>query len=275
MEWFGPAYSNISFNQSLVNDMHEKRSFWTMNRYTEGKSISPSLPNHNRLKVIRRPQTGEYELQIRNASLLEEGLYFCDDSEMLTASDYYILQLINRTVVSSMHDKFEEINEGETKKFCCYLDSNQTKTSLRWLKGNKTVLVTQNGNVSCYTIMSVTRHDQEVYTCLAENIIESGSVTVVLKVKYKPEISVKQAMKEIATEGDTKKLCCCIESYPSPTITRWLKGSQEIMVAYNVTDVCYTINNISRYDQGVYTCTAENIVGGGSNTTVIKVKCKF
>lgn len=109
MEWFGPAYSNISLNQSLVNDMHEKRSFWTMNRYTEGKSISPSLPHHNRLKVIRRPQTGEYELQIRNATLLDEGLYFCDDSEMPTSSDYYILQLISKftykAVISKNKDK--------------------------------------------------------------------------------------------------------------------------------------------------------------------------
>lgn len=102
---------------------------------------------------------------------------------------FFLSFLIDRTVVSSMHDMFEEINEGETKKFCCYLDSNQTQTFLKWLKGNKTVLVTQNGNVSCYTIMSVTRQDQEVYTCLADDIIESGSVTVVLKVKCKLKLS--------------------------------------------------------------------------------------
>lgn len=91
----------------------------------------------------------------------------------------------------------------------------------------------------------------------------------------KPQVSIKQDLIENVREGETKKLCCCIESYPSPTVTRWLKGSQEIKVAYNVTDVCYTINNISRYDQGIYTCTAENIVGNGSSSTVLQVKCKF
>lgn len=91
----------------------------------------------------------------------------------------------------------------------------------------------------------------------------------------KPEVSIKKDLIENATEGDTKRLCCCIESYPSPTVTSWLRGSTEIRVADNVTDMCYTINNISRYDQGNYTCTAENIVGIGSISTVLQVQCKF
>lgn len=105
MEWFGPAYSNNSFNQSPANAMHGKRSIWTVNPYTEGKSISPSLPHHNRLKVIISQQTGDYELQIRNASLLDQGLYFCDDSEMPIVPDYYILQLISKLTYKAVISK--------------------------------------------------------------------------------------------------------------------------------------------------------------------------
>ncbi|CAC5379147.1 unnamed protein product [Mytilus coruscus] len=66
VEWFGPANSN-SFYQSTMIDVYENRSMWTINRYTEWKSISPTMPHHNRLKVIRRIQTEDYELQISNA----------------------------------------------------------------------------------------------------------------------------------------------------------------------------------------------------------------
>lgn len=84
-----------------------------------------------------------------------------------------------------MHGMIEEIIEGETKKLCCHLDSNLTLTSLKWLKGNKTVIVTQDVNQTCHTIKSVSRYDQANYTCIAENVIGSGSVTVALKVKCK------------------------------------------------------------------------------------------
>lgn len=96
MQWFGPAHFNNSFNQPSVIDLNENRSMWTINRYTEGKSVSPTLPHHNRFKVVRRIQTGNYELQISNASDFDEGLYFCQDSEMPTAYDYYFLKLISK-----------------------------------------------------------------------------------------------------------------------------------------------------------------------------------
>lgn len=81
MEWFGPAHFD-SFNQSSVMAMHGNRSMWTINRYTKGKQVSPSLSHYNRLKVIRGIQTGDNELQISNASVLDQGLYFCKESEM-------------------------------------------------------------------------------------------------------------------------------------------------------------------------------------------------
>ncbi|CAC5423605.1 unnamed protein product [Mytilus coruscus] len=262
MEWFGPAHFN-SFYEPPVIVMHENRSMWTVNRYTEGKSVSRTLPHHNRLKVIRRIQRGDYGFQISKASLMDEGLYFCEDSEMPAAPDYYILQLISGTTVSSMHDMIEEINEGKTKKLCCYLDSNPTLSSLKWLRGNKTVLVSQNYNETCYTIKGVTRFDQGNYTCVAENVVGSGSVTVVLKVKYKPLVSSKHALNEEKNEGETTKLCCNVDSNPPPTSTRWLNGIKVMMVTHNINQTCYTIKSVRPYDQGNYTCTAENIMGSG------------
>lgn len=98
-------------------------------------------------------------------------------------------------------------------------------------------------------------------------------------------------------EGETKNLCCYVDSNTAITSTRWFNGSQEIFIKHYVTEtssptsikwfeegqeigiisnataICYTIKNVSRYDQGIYTCTAENIVGSGSITIVLQVKC--
>lgn len=97
----------------------------------------------------------------------------------------YLTFLIDKPLVSSLHDLIEEANEWEMKKLCCYVDSNPTPISTRWLNGIKELLVTHNVSYACYTIKNISRYDQGNYTCIAENVIGSGSVTVVLKVKCK------------------------------------------------------------------------------------------
>lgn len=91
----------------------------------------------------------------------------------------------------------------------------------------------------------------------------------------KPLVSIIHDLIKEMNEGETKILCCYVDSNPSPTSTRWLNGSQEILVTRNVTETCCTIENVSRYDQGNYTCKAENIVGIGSVTIVLEVKCRY
>lgn len=84
-----------------------------------------------------------------------------------------------------MQDSIDEINEGETKKLCCFVDSNPTSNTTRWFNGSQEILVTHNVNKTCYTIKSVNRYDKGNYTCIAENIIGMGSVTVILLVNCK------------------------------------------------------------------------------------------
>lgn len=84
-----------------------------------------------------------------------------------------------------MDDLIEEINEGEKKELCCFVDSNPTPLSTRWLNGSQEVLVTHAVKKTCYTIKSVTRTDKGNYTCVSENILGIGAVTFVLKVNCK------------------------------------------------------------------------------------------
>lgn len=90
----------------------------------------------------------------------------------------------------------------------------------------------------------------------------------------KPLVSTTHGLVEEINEGAKIKLCCYVDSNPSPTSTRWLHGSLEILVTLNFTETCYSFENVSRYDHGNYTCIAENIIGIGSITTFLKVNCK-
>ncbi|XP_052079698.1 hemicentin-1-like [Mytilus californianus] len=275
MEWIGPAHTQTFPGRSVIT-IDENRRMWKVTAYTEGQLIDPTLPHGNRLKVIKRVQAHEFDLQIINASNLDEGPYFCGNVKSLYNFHRYhlwnVLKMMNKPVVSSMHNMIEEINEGELKKLCCYVESNATTT--KWLNGSLEIFVTHNVTEICYTIEKVSRYDHGNYTCIAENIVGSGSVSVVLKVNYKPVVSYLQDIIEEIIEGKTKKFCCVVDSNPSPISTRWLNGSHQILVTHFVKETCYTINNVSRYDHGNYTCIADNIIGSGSITTVLKVKYK-
>lgn len=79
---------------------------------------------------------------------------------------------------------------------------------------------------------------------------------------------------EKVNEGEKKTLCCYVDSNPKPTSTRWLNGTKEILVTHNVAKTCYSITNVSIYHTGDYTCIAENVIGNGSVTICLSVKCK-
>lgn len=80
----------------------------------------------------------------------------------------------------------EEINEGENKKLCCNIKSNASTT--KWLNGSREILVTHNVTESCYTIENASRYDHGNYTCISENIVGSGSVSVILKLIVSPQL---------------------------------------------------------------------------------------
>ncbi|CAC5379146.1 unnamed protein product [Mytilus coruscus] len=180
--------------------------------------------------------------------------------------------MIYKPEVAIKQDLIENTNEVETKKLCCCIESYPTPTLTRWWNGNLEIFVAYNKTDICYTISNVSRYDQGIYTCRAENIVGIGLITTVLEVKYKPLVSIMHDLIEEMNEGETTKLCCFVDSNTAITSTRWLNGSQEISVKHYVTETCCTIENVSRYDSGNYTCKAENIIGIGSVIIALKVK---
>lgn len=90
LEWKGLAHSKQYFEES-VKSIHENGSMWNV---TDRQSINPSLHHKIRLKVIDNKQAYEFVLQISNASVMDEGLYFCQNTLHGFVFDRFILKTI-------------------------------------------------------------------------------------------------------------------------------------------------------------------------------------
>lgn len=113
------------------------------------------------------------------------------------------------------------------------------------------------------------------YVALGSLIIVLLTCFIFLSVDIdKPLVSIMYSMNLYISEGSKKNVCCKVDSNPAPVSTRLVNGSKDIFVKHNVQNICYQIDKVSRYDQGNYTCIAENEIGSSSTTIFLKVKCK-
>ena len=93
----------------------------------------------------------------------------------------------------------------------------------------------------------------------------------------------------IVREGDTTTITCEALGYPPPTIV-WNRIDGNLSDRVSVSDsvsvptgngnvtrvsVNLTITNAYREDTGVYTCSANNIVGNDNKNVSITVQCKL
>lgn len=89
MEWFGTAHTKI-YRQIQVSDMFGHRRMWNITLYTDCQFIISTLSNRNRLRL------DNFDLQIINASILDEGLYFYGTSFYSYDGVWYILKMISK-----------------------------------------------------------------------------------------------------------------------------------------------------------------------------------
>ncbi|CAC5368466.1 unnamed protein product [Mytilus coruscus] len=100
------------------------------------------------------------------------------------------------------------------KTICCYVESNPEPTSTRLLNGSQEIFVEQYVKDICYPIERVSRYDRENYTCISENEIGSGFATMILKVKYPPDVHLNY--KNFTFNNDEMRtMQCKAEGFPS------------------------------------------------------------
>ena len=110
---------------------------------------------------------------------------------------------------------------------------------------------------------------------VARNIIKIAKLWIFLFLQTdKPIIQNVTAVPDPTCEGDKVTLHCNVTGNPSPYVT-WINGNGNVFQnSTNVTS--YTISEVTRNDEGNYTCKASNTVGENvGSTNILDVQCKF
>ncbi|XP_055359198.1 hemicentin-1-like [Betta splendens] len=130
--------------------------------------------------------------------------------------------------------------------------------------------VTYNSNSSSLTISSVTVSDSGVYTL---NAINSFSAQLTLSVQVPiSNVALESRATSLVEFNDTAVLTCSISNGSLPSYV-WLNGSAEVTAAGNVrlsdANATLTIANVTRYDEGPFTCNVSNGVGSAVSPRVL------
>ncbi|KAM8867425.1 contactin-3 isoform 2-T2 [Synchiropus picturatus] len=148
----------------------------------------------------------------------------------------------------------------------------------RWLKNGE--LLAAEGriqvNAGRLTISRISQLDSGMYQCVADNQHGSIFASAELKVVASPPDFTKRPVKKstVVQRGGEVGLDCRPDASPKATVSWWRDGQllkddkrRTIML-----DGTLRINNLSKSDEGRYTCVARNQFGKSSSSGTLVVK---
>ncbi|XP_071148042.1 kin of IRRE-like protein 1 [Mytilus edulis] len=278
VDWVGPSHDNLATSLAEEPDIYGKKRNWTFSPYFNKNSFDPKLPNRNRLQIVGLRDAGYYNLEIRNVSLSDEGFYKCDVLGMngTVESHRYILQInappSEMEFLNSTNDGKIAGIEQKPLSVVCRVKRGKPPEELT-LKIDGTVINTSIHGIIEYKFTANRMDNHKQFVCEAKNMLISDPVskTVKIELKYKPIVTIKDKV-NVVNEGKTISLCSYVDSNPAPDAIWWSRGYNRLFESFNITSSCFVIANITRNNNGTYTCTAKNQIGEGSTTSTVIVK---
>ncbi|XP_071062067.1 cell adhesion molecule CEACAM6-like isoform X2 [Pseudochaenichthys georgianus] len=170
-----------------------------------------------------------------------------------------------------------ELVEFSSVRLSC--SSSGSSLSFLWLNsssevtGSDRVQITDGG--STLTIANVTRYDQGPFRCRVSNPVSEGTSAPVTLSIYSPvsKVMVTSSSTELVEFNSSVSLSC--SSSGSSLSFLWLKSNSEVTGSdrVQITDggSTLTITNVTRYDQGPFSCRVSNPVSEGTSKAVILI----
>lgn len=196
-------------------------------------------------------------LHLNNIQIEDAGTYQCEAINS-KGKDYHS----ERLSVEAVPEWVEYINStekglGSEHTMSC-VASGKPKPHIRWLKNGKPF------GRRDMTFRNLTSEDAGMYQCIAENRHGVIYATAELRVfACAPTFEHSPVKKELAARNGRVVIECRPRAAPKPTIS-WTKDTENL---YNSTrifiweDGSLEILNVTRDDEGKYTCFAENNLG--------------
>ncbi|CAL8278928.1 unnamed protein product [Arctogadus glacialis] len=220
---------------------------------------------------VSRTDESTSTLTIYHATVDSSGNYKCvaksADKEAQATVQVKIFQKISFKNAPSL----QEFNEGDNADIVCDVVSSPPATIFWKHKGAKIhvakdvrFMIMENAHLQ---IRGIKKTDEGMYTCearvMARGEIDFRAIKVVINVL--PTIRIRQAeVNATADIGTSAMLACDVDGFPEPTVT-WARNNVVLE-----TDEKYSLNedgsellikDVTKVDEGDYTCMARNKAG--------------
>ncbi|XP_076002230.1 neural cell adhesion molecule 1b [Genypterus blacodes] len=276
-----PSHGEISVGESKFFMCEVVGVAKTLDWYgPRGDKIEPNRPD---ITVIRNDESTSI-LTLYSVGTVSAGTYKCvatngDDQGEATVN-VKIIQRITFTNAPSP----QEFKEGDNANIVCDVISSPMPTVLWKYKGARIQMdkdvrfkVLSNNHLQ---IRGIKKTDEGPYTCegriLARGEINFQVIMVVVNVL--PTIRVLQTeVNATADIGQSAILTCAVDGYPEPLVT-WTRSGEVLEAGekygFNEDGSEMTIMDVTKLDEGEYTCIAKNKAGESALELSLRVFVK-
>uniref|UniRef100_A0A3B5B5J5 Neural cell adhesion molecule 1-like n=1 Tax=Stegastes partitus TaxID=144197 RepID=A0A3B5B5J5_9TELE len=245
-----------------------------------GDRIEPNRPD---ITVTRNDESSS-TLTLYKAGADNAGTYKCvatsGDQQGESTVKVKIFQKITFTNAPSP----QEFTEGDNANIICDVVSSPLPTVLWKYKGTKIQMekdvrfrVLSNNHLQ---IRGIKKTDEGLYTCegrlMARGEIDLRVIKVVVNVL--PTIRIWQSeVNATADVGQPTMLTCAVDGYPEPMVT-WTRNEVDLEAgekySFNEDGSEMTIMDVTKLDEGEYTCIAKNKAGEAEQELSLRVFVK-
>ncbi|XP_028274760.1 neural cell adhesion molecule 1b isoform X3 [Parambassis ranga] len=245
-----------------------------------GDRIEPNRPDI----TVTRSDESSSTLTLYNAGTDNAGTYKCvatnGDKQGESTVKVKIFQKITFTNAPSP----QEFTEGDNANIVCDVISSPPPTVIWKYKGAKIQMekdvrfkVLSNNHLQ---IRGIKKTDEGLYTCegriMARGEIDLRLIKVVVNVL--PTIRIWQSeVNATADVGQPAMLTCAVDGYPEPMVT-WTRNGVDLEAgekySFNEDGSEMTIMDVTKLDEGEYTCIAKNKAGESDQELSLRVFVK-
>uniref|UniRef100_A0A2K5CE44 Contactin-3 n=1 Tax=Aotus nancymaae TaxID=37293 RepID=A0A2K5CE44_AOTNA len=221
--------------------------------------------------------TAEPTLQIPSVSFEDEGTYECE-AENSKGRD----TVQGRIIVQAQPEWLKVISDteadiGSNLRWGCAA-AGKPRPTVRWLRNGEPLASQNRVEVLAGDLRfsKLSLEDSGMYQCVAENKHGTIYASAELAVQaLAPDFRLNPVRRLIpAARGGEIVIPCQPRAAPKAVVL-WSKGTEILVNSSRVTvtpDGTLVIRNISRSDEGKYTCFAENFMGKANSTGILSVR---
>uniref|UniRef100_A0A8C3WNQ8 Contactin-3 n=1 Tax=Catagonus wagneri TaxID=51154 RepID=A0A8C3WNQ8_9CETA len=221
--------------------------------------------------------TAEPTLQIPSVGFEDEGTYECEAENSKgrdTAQGRIIVQAQPEwlKVISDM-----EADIGSNLHWGCAA-AGKPRPTVRWLRNGEPLASQARVEVLAGDLRfsKLSLEDSGMYQCVAENKHGTIYASAELAVQaLAPDFRLNPVRRLIPAARGGEIIIPCQPRAAPKAVVLWSKGTEILFNSSRVTvtpDGTLIIRNISRSDEGKYTCFAENFMGKANSTGVLSVR---